>query len=286
MGRGSGRGSGGGQAKLAKRNAATSRGAAQTPLSSAAAERDLRTLRKKIAEDPEAFFAQADADRSKDLSWAEWQKICRVHVEDISLDTVRALYGEVARARDTTGTISHTRFLQVAEEYRAVRHFVQKSDCMGVLVDGLISKVNELRSKPAPPDGRQGPQAANAGADHVLQLLSHLSETDLQAVAARLAGPLCDRAAEMKRELAAQELDPDVPHEKADGTGSKFAALPEAAYGPRDDFFLGLERSVFRTLNRLRRWRGSLLRSRTRKSNLSRGTRARLRRRQKRSLIL
>jgi hypothetical protein len=31
MGRGSGRGSGGGQAKLAKRNAATSRGAAQTP---------------------------------------------------------------------------------------------------------------------------------------------------------------------------------------------------------------------------------------------------------------
>ena len=76
----------------------------------------------------------------------------------------------------------------------------------------------------------------------MLQLLSHLSETDLQAVAARLAGPLCDRAAEMKRELAAQELDPDVPHEKADGTDSKFAALPEAAYGRRDDFFLGLEK--------------------------------------------
>ena len=36
MGRGSGRGSGGGQAKLAKRNAATSRGAAQPPLSSTA----------------------------------------------------------------------------------------------------------------------------------------------------------------------------------------------------------------------------------------------------------
>ena len=335
MGRGSGRGSGGGQAKLAKRNAATSRGAAQTPLSSAAhdsdsagredvqdlraqnsvlqaslaraearataaqsradavehelkvlhetgeeaekgvggdsggagatpvaevqertaaasdtssppkemnAERDLRTLRAKIAQDPEAFFAQADADGSRDLSRVEWQRICQVHVEDISPDAVRALYDEVAQARDTAGTISHARLLQVAEEYRAVRHFVEKSDCMRVLVDGLIFKVNELRSKPAPPDGRQGPQAANAGADHVLQLLSHLSETDLQAVAARLAGPLCDRAAEMKRELAAQELDPDVPHEKADGTGSKFAALPEAAYGPRPDFFSGLER--------------------------------------------
>ena len=83
-----------------------------------------------------------------------------------------------------------------------MRHFVEKSECMGVLVNGLISKMNELRSKPAPPHGRQGPEAANAGADHVLQLLSHLSETDLQAVAARLAGPLCDRAAEMKRELA------------------------------------------------------------------------------------
>ena len=204
------------------------------------AERHLRTLRKKIAEDPEAFFAQADADRSKDLAWDEWQEICRVHVEDISLDTIRALYGEVARARDTTGTISHARFLQVGEEYRAVRHFIEDSECMGVLVDGLISTVNELRS--TPPDGMQGEQAADGGAAHVLQLLSHLSETDLQAVAARLAGPLCDRAAEMKRELAAQELDPDVPHEKADGTDSKFAALPEAAYGRRDDFFLGLEK--------------------------------------------
>ena len=102
-----------------------------------------------------------------------------MHVEGISPDAVRALYDEVAQARDTAGTISHARLMQVAEEYRAVRHFVEKSDCMRVLVDGFISKVNELRSKPAPPDGRQGPQAANAGADHVLQLLSHLSETDL-----------------------------------------------------------------------------------------------------------
>ena len=206
------------------------------------AERDLRTLRKKIAEDPEAFFAQADADGSKDLSWAEWQKICRVHVEDISLGTVRALYGEVARARNTTGTISHARFLQVAEEYRAVRHFIEESECMGVLVDGLISKVNELRLKPTPPDDMQGEQAADGGAADVLHLLSHLSETDLEAVAARLAGPLCDRAAKMKRERTDRGLDPAVPLEKVDGAGSKFADLAVAAYGARDDFFSGLER--------------------------------------------
>jgi len=204
------------------------------------AERHLRTLRKKIAEDPEAFFAQADADRSKDLAWDEWQEICRVHVEDISLDTIRALYGEVARARDTTGTISHARFLQVGEEYRAVRHFIEDSECMGVLVDGLISTVNELRS--TPPDGMQGEQAADGGAAHVLQLLSHLSESDLQAVAARLASPLCDQAAKMKRERTDRGLDPAVPHEKADGTGSKFADLHEAAYGPRKAFFEGLDR--------------------------------------------
>ena len=209
------------------------------------AERDLRTLRTKIAVDPEAFFAQADADRSQDLSWAEWQQICRVHVENISPDTVRTLYDEVAQARDTTGTISHTRFLQVAEEYRAVRYFVEESECMGVLVDGLISKVNELRSQSTPPDDRQGGQAADGGAAHVLQLLSNLSETDLQALSTRLASPLCDRAAKMKRERtdrAAQGLDPDVMHEKTDGTGNKFADLPEAAYGTRDDFFAGLER--------------------------------------------
>ena len=40
MGRGSGRGSGGGQAKLAKRNAATSRRTAQPPVSSTAPDSD------------------------------------------------------------------------------------------------------------------------------------------------------------------------------------------------------------------------------------------------------
>ena len=59
MGRGSGRGSGGGQAKLAKRNAATSRGAAQTPLSSTA--RDGDSAEREDVQDLRASLARAEA---------------------------------------------------------------------------------------------------------------------------------------------------------------------------------------------------------------------------------
>ena len=59
MGRGSGRGSGGGQAKLAKRNAATSRGAAQTPLSSAAHDSD--SAGREDVQDLRASLARAEA---------------------------------------------------------------------------------------------------------------------------------------------------------------------------------------------------------------------------------
>ena len=59
MGRGSGRGSGGGQAKLAKRNAATTRGAAQTPLSSTA--RDGDSAEREDVQDLRASLARAEA---------------------------------------------------------------------------------------------------------------------------------------------------------------------------------------------------------------------------------
>ena len=83
---------------------------------------------------------------------------------------------------------------------------------------------------------------ADGGAAHVLQLISDLSESDLQVLTVTLASPLCDRAAKVRRERTDRGLDPTVPHEKADGTGSKFAHLPKAAYGTREDFFSGLER--------------------------------------------
>ena len=113
---------------------------------------------------------------------------------------------------------------------------------MDVLVDSLIAKVNELRSKPTPPDDGQGEQAADAGAARVLQLISNLSEADLQGMAAGLASPLRNRAADMKRELAARGPGSAAMCETTDVTGSKFADLPEAAYGTREDFFSGLER--------------------------------------------
>ena len=64
-------------------------------------QRQQRTLRKKIEADPEAFFTQADADCSKDLSRDEWGKICRAFVEDVEHDPARALFEEIAQGRDT-----------------------------------------------------------------------------------------------------------------------------------------------------------------------------------------
>jgi Ca2+-binding EF-hand superfamily protein len=79
--------------------------------------------------DPEAFFVQADDDKSQHLSTTKWNKICKVFVEDVTDDTIRTLFYEMAHGSDS---ISHSRFFEVAEEYRTVRHFVEKSECIGI----------------------------------------------------------------------------------------------------------------------------------------------------------
>ena len=206
---------------------------------SIAAADHLRALRKIIAVDPEAFFVQADDDKSQHLSTTEWNKICKVFVEDVTDDTIRTLFYEMAHGSDS---ISHSRFFEVAEEYRTVRHFVEKSECMDVLVDSLISKVNKerSRSKLTTPDVGQGEQATDSGTTGVLEVLSNLSEKDGQALAASMARPLCDRVAKIKRDLAARDKAPAESIAVRD-TDSKFANLPEVAYGKREDFHRGLE---------------------------------------------
>jgi hypothetical protein len=210
---------------------------------SIAAADHLRALRNTIAVDPEAFFVQADDDKSQHLSTTEWNKICKVFVEDVTDDTIRTLFYEMAHGSDS---ISHSRFFEVAEEYRTVRHFVEKSECIDVLVDSLISKVNKerersmSRSKLTPTDVGQGEQATDSGTTGVLEVLSNLSEKDGQALAASMARPLCDRVAKIKRDLAARDKAPAESIAVRD-TDSKFANLPEAAYGKREDFHRGLE---------------------------------------------
>lgn len=95
-------------------------------------------LRKKIAADPKAFFAQADADNSADLSFEEWKATCKMSVDDVDDTVVRTLFTEIAERDDT---ISRSRFLMVAEEYRAARYFVEESTCFDVLVDNVMMMV-------------------------------------------------------------------------------------------------------------------------------------------------
>ena len=51
------------------------------------------------------------------------------------------------RPRDPSQRTRHqAQVHSVLHRYRAARHFVEESECVDVLVDSLISKVNELRS--------------------------------------------------------------------------------------------------------------------------------------------
>ena len=129
-------------------------------------QRQQRTLRKKIEADPEAFFTQADADCSKDLSRDEWGKICRAFVEDVEHDPARALFEEIAQGRDT---ISRASFFHVADEYRQVRRFVETSECTDMLVDGLISWVLAKRSKLPPPETEKAGHRDNKAEQHEKQ---------------------------------------------------------------------------------------------------------------------
>ena len=101
----------------------------------------LRLLRRHI--DPHSFLDEADADESRDLSWDEFKRTCRVFAEGADQSVLKALFAEFAGEEDK---ISQARFLEVAEEYRNVRHFVNKAECMELLVNGLITRLVEKRS--------------------------------------------------------------------------------------------------------------------------------------------
>ena len=151
--------------------------------------------------------------------------------EKVDPGAARLLFDEIAQGSDR---ISHERFFQAAEDYRTVRHFVDKSGCLELLVDGLISMVRDNRPQQTPQEGAQG------GSHQVLQALAQVSEQDARVLLPDLADALCKQAEVVTGQLAARAQEAP-PADEADAKTNKFANLPEAAYGSVSDFHRGLE---------------------------------------------
>lgn len=70
-------------------------------------EEHVRLLRKKIAADPEAFFAKVDANDSADLLFEKWEATCKMLVDSVNDAMVRTLFAEIAKGGDTISRSRH-----------------------------------------------------------------------------------------------------------------------------------------------------------------------------------
>ena len=192
-----------------------------------------RLLRNKIAADPDAFFEEADADRSWDLSWGEWVTACQMFAGEGAEPEpalLRELFAEVAGDAGDSATITRERLSEVAQLHRAVRHFVDKAGCADVLVDGIVtSLVRKLRSERPVQEVRvqQGAEGSEGkAASHVLQeLLATVCEDD--APVHDVAAALQVQAEIVKAQLAARaDAPPPAASDQDDAAKSKFSDLP------------------------------------------------------------
>ena len=194
----------------------------------------LRSLRHHIAADPDSFFDEADADESRDLCWDEFQKACQVFAEGADQSVLKALFVEFAGEEDK---ISQARFLEVAEEYRNVRHFVNKAECMERLVDGLITRVVEKRSRLPVEEGAKG------RSQQVLDsILAQVCEEGVPlqdiATALRQQAEVLKAQAAARAEANSRAEEP-TSGDEAHAEKRKCADNPEAIYGGVEDFDRG-----------------------------------------------
>ena len=166
-------------------------------------------LRSRIARNSEHFFDQADADKSDDLCFDEFERICQSYVDKVDRGVVRSLFDEMAKGNDK---ISRARFSDVVAQLRAVRSFVSLSTCVDLLVDGLASM---MFARPS----QQG---------DTREFLAHITAEDGRALVATLPAALCAQAEVVKEQLNAHaKATADEMLDAAATDTGKFANLPE-----------------------------------------------------------
>ena len=190
--------------------------------------KNLWLLRRQIAADPQAFFAQADTSQDGSLDRNEWAQACAGVLGHAAPDLANALFDMMDF--DKSGHVSMGEFVEIR---RAVRLFVMQAGFQELAVESLSGLVYGHLSKNAPAE------EGTSLAEQTLDTLTELSLEEMRGDVAPLYASLKEHGEQVKqdREARAKKLAA-FEVEEAEG---KFTQLPTAAYGDKDSFHKGLE---------------------------------------------
>ena len=190
--------------------------------------KNLWLLRRQIAADPQAFFAQADTSQDGSLDRNEWAQACAGVLGHAVPDLANALFDMMDF--DKSGHVSMGEFVEIR---RAVRLFVMQAGFQELAVESLSGLVYGHLSKNAPAE------EGTSLAEQTLDTLTELSLEEMRGDVAPLYASLKEHGEQVKqdREARAKKLAA-FEVEEAEG---KFTQLPTAAYGDKDSFHKGLE---------------------------------------------
>ena len=191
-------------------------------------EDDQAQLRRRIAADPQAFFAQADTNQDGSLDRDEWAQACAGVLGHAAPDIANALFDKMDF--DKSGAVSMGCFVEIR---RAIRLFVMQSGFQELLVESLSGLVyGHLSEKSPAEDG-------TSWAEQTLDTLTELSAEEMRDELAPLYASLKEHGEQVKQDRAARaDKLKEFKVQEAEG---KFTQLLTAAYGDKDSFHKGLE---------------------------------------------
>ena len=187
----------------------------------------LRMLRKQIAKNPTDFFASANVKQNGLLTLEEWAAVCARVLGHEEPELARELFGQMDLDKD--GTVSREEFVEMRN---AIRLFVSGANTQGLLVEMLVGAVTAHVATTTPPHD-------TSVADKTLDALVSLKETELHEAVAALSRAMREHGEQMRRER--EKRAKALTQLQLDEGEGKFANLPTAAYGTKDDFHKGLE---------------------------------------------
>ena len=187
----------------------------------------LSLLRGHIAKNPENFFATAQAQQDGILTLREWEAVCTRVLGHEEPELVRELFDQMDLDKD--GTVSREEFVEMRN---AIRLFVSGANTQGLLVEMLVGAVTAHLATTTPPHD-------TSVADKTLDALVSLKETELHEAVAALSRAMREHGEQMRRER--EKRAKALTQLQLDEGEGKFANLPTAAYGTKDDFHKGLE---------------------------------------------
>ena len=189
---------------------------------------DEALLRKRIAADPQAFFALADTNQDGSLDRDEWAQACAGALGHAAPEIANALFDKMDL--DKSGKVSMGHFVEIR---RAVRLFVMQSGFQELVVESLSGLVyGHLSTKAPAEDG-------TSWAEQTLDTLTELSQKEMRDELAQLYKSLKEHGEQVKQDREARARR--MAAFEVDAAEGKFTQLPTAAYGDKKSFHMGLE---------------------------------------------